>query len=246
MKYACGLFGLLAFSAQMIHAEPGKITRFSFESTGQERTCFLYVPKDLPSRKVPLIVMLHGSGRDGSVLLKSWERLAAREKVVLAGPNALNRAGWTVPGDGPVPIYDLVEKLRGEYPIDDHRMYLFGHSAGATYALMMGLLEPGYFAAGAVSAGALPQGCNYAELDPMSRKIPFWIVVGTRDAFFPINMVRATRDYLTSRGYPVELKEIDGHDHNYYRRSQSINEAAWTFLCRHALEFPPYYTEHPF
>lgn len=71
-------------------------------------------------------------------------------------------------------------------------------------------------------------------------------VVGTRDPYFPVSVVRATRDYLTERGYPAELKEIEGHDHDYYRRSKGINAEVWKFLSEHSLEHPPYYTEYPF
>jgi hypothetical protein len=40
------------------------------------------------------------------------------------------------------------------------------------------------------------------------RKIPMFIQVGDSDAFFPLKVVRATRDVLNENGFAVELTEI--------------------------------------
>ena len=70
-------------------------------------------------------------------------------------PDAENRQGWSVPGDGPEPLCSLVDHLRQTVPvINARRMYLFGHSAGAVFVLHMAMLESDYFAAGALHAGA--------------------------------------------------------------------------------------------
>ena len=45
--------------------------------------------------------------------------------------------------------------LKSKYPINPRRVYLFGHSAGASFALHMSLMESQYFAAAAIHAGAL-------------------------------------------------------------------------------------------
>ncbi len=48
-----------------------------------------------------------------------------------------------------------LKSLKTKYPINPRRVYLFGHSAGAIFALHMSLMESQYFAAAAVHAGAL-------------------------------------------------------------------------------------------
>jgi hypothetical protein len=58
--------------------------------------------------------------------------------------------------------------------------------------------------------------------------------------------VRKTRDAFAERGYPVELVEISGLDHNYYSRSLEINAKAWEFLKKHKLSQDPQYTKHNF
>ena len=71
-------------------------------------------------------------------------------------------------------------------------------------------------AAAAVHAGALREPQQYAVIDSAQRKIPIAIFVGTKDPYFPLEAVRATRDALKAHGFPVELTEIPGHDHVYY------------------------------
>ena len=220
---------------------PGKVTRETFEFQGHKRTDYLFVPKDLPAGGVPLLVTLHGSGRDGSTLVDRWKDLAAEEKFILVGPDSLNSAFWIAPADGPDFLYDIVERLKKVYPIDPRRVYLFGHSAGAVFTLLMSMRESQYFAAAAIHAGALR---NYETVDGIAkakRRIPMAIFCGTADPFFPIAAVRITRDTLRTAGFPVSLIEIPGHDHNYYAISSRMNHQAWEFLKQSVLPTDPYY-----
>lgn len=194
---------------------------------------------------MPLLLLLHGSGRDGMSLIDKWEGLAARERIVLAAPDSRDSKVWAAPADGPDFLYEIVEQLEGELPVDPARVYLFGHSAGASFGLQMAISESEYFAAAAVHAGLLhPE--SYPMADMAGRKIPLLIVVGTRDRSFPLDKVRATRDALQSRGFAVELTEIRGHDHWYYDRAPKINETCWEFLRAHRLEGEPRYVRYRF
>jgi predicted esterase len=140
-------------------------------------------------------------------------------------------------------LRELVDHLRSRYPIDARRVYLFGHSAGAGFALQMGLLESRYFAAVAIHAGAFNEGEEKLLLPQAKRKIPFHLAVGDRDQGLPLAVVRATRDALESGRFPVELVEMANHDHWYYDQAPKINRAAWTFLAAHPLVEDPVYEE---
>ena len=160
-------------------------------------------------------------------------------------PDAVSAQGWKIPEDGPDFIYELVEALKAKLPINPRRVYLFGHSAGATQALYLSLLESEYFAATAVSAGALlPDDGPFIARS--RRKIPISIFVGTNDQLFPLKVVRATRDELNARGFNSELTEIKGHTHSYYDRADEINRSAWEFLKGRELEGDPKYQQHQF
>jgi poly(3-hydroxybutyrate) depolymerase len=245
-------FFALVFSTLLVAlvAYPVSLQEISKElvtSKGKKRAYYLFVPEKLsPTTPSPLIVLLHGSGRNGLSLVEKWKDLAKKEKVILVGPDALNSQNWNIPGDGPGFIYELVETLKAKHPINARRVYLFGHSAGAGQALYLSLLESEYFAATAIHAGALHGSQDNQLIKYAKRKIPIAIFVGTNDSFFPLPVVRATRDALNAEGFNSELTEIKGHTHWYYDRAPEINRSAWEFLKRNELTGEPVYEEHQF
>ncbi len=215
-------------------------------SEGKKRSYYLFVPKSVSKDKpAPLIMLLHGSGRDGRVLVEHWQKLAEKEGIILAGPDALKSSNWSIPGDAPRFIYELVEELKSKQPIDSRRIYLFGHSAGAVTGLMLSLLESEYFAATAVSAGSL-RSEDYDLFNDAERKIPIALFVGTKDPLFPLTVVRKTRDAFNERKFIVELTEIPNLDHNYYSKSSEINKKAWSFLAKYRLDNDQKYKQYNF
>ena len=220
------------------------ITKELMTSAGKTRVYYLYVPSTLkPGTPAPLIVTLHGSNRTGVTLVEKWKDLAKKEGIILAGPDSTNLQGWGSPQDGPDFLRDLVESLKSKYSINPKRVYLFGHSAGAIVGLEMALMESEYFAATAIHAGAL--GNEGIELIGLAkRKIPISIQVGDSDDYFPLKIVRATRDALVSGGFTVDLKEIAGHDHWYYDQAAKFNQTAWDFLKKVELDAEPKYQKY--
>src|SRR6266550_5806760 len=133
-----------------------EITKELITSKGKTRAYYRYVPATVKAAApAPLIVMLHGSGRVGMSLVEKWKDLAKKEGFIIAGPDSLDTRVWGMPQDGPDFLRDLVEELKTKYPINPRRVYLFGHSGGAVFALEMSLYESEYFAAAAIHAGAL-------------------------------------------------------------------------------------------
>ena len=231
---------LLLLSSLSISAKDD-ITKELITSNGKTRPYYLYVPSTVKG-PAPLIVMLHGSNRTGVTLVEKWKDYAKKEGIILAGPDATNLAGWSSPQDGPDYLHDLVEELKSKYPINPRRVYLFGHSAGASFALYMSLMESQYFAATAIHAGSLRGEEGMIEL--AKRKIPISIQVGDSDQFFPLKDVRATRDALKEAGIPVELIEIPNHDHWYYDKAAKFNQTAWEFLKKYELDAEPFYQKY--
>jgi poly(3-hydroxybutyrate) depolymerase len=219
-----------------------EITKELITSNGKPRAYYLYVPSTVKG-PAPLIVMLHGSGRTGVTLVEKWKDYAKKEGIILAGPDASNLRGWSSPVDGPDYLHELVEELKAKYPINARRVYLFGHSAGASFALHMSMMQSQYFAATAIHAGALA-GADMGLLDLAKRKIPISIQVGDSDQFFPLTAVRATRDALKEAGFPVELIEIANHDHWYYDKAAKFNQTAWEFLKKYELDADPQYQKY--
>ncbi|MGZ8842849.1 MAG: dienelactone hydrolase family protein [Pyrinomonadaceae bacterium] len=220
-----------------------KIVKESIVSNKTKRTYYLLVPSSV-SGPAPLVVLLHGSGRNGLSVVEKWKDLAIKEGVIIVGPDAAGGDGWITPRDGPAFLHDLTEELKSKYPVNPRRIYLFGHSGGAVFALMMSMAESEYFAATAVHAGAFRLRDEFQTIDQARRKIPLAIWVGTVDRFFPLASVRATRDALRAKGFTIDVTEMPGHDHWYYDLAPEINAAAWAFLKRYDLPNEPRYTEY--
>src|SRR4030095_9557369 len=190
----------------------------------------------------PLIVLLHGSGRNGLTLVDKWKDIAAKEGIILAGPDLQDTSRWASPIDGADFLRDVVENIKPRYTIDPRRVYLFGHSAGAVFALYMSVLESQYFAAAAIHAGALRP--NDPAIGQAKRKTPIAMFVGSRDPFFPVDNVRGTQSDLNKQGFSVELTVMPGHDHWYYDLAPKINAGAWEFLRKHQLKDDPQYEQY--
>jgi poly(3-hydroxybutyrate) depolymerase len=211
-----------------------KIERKTLDAGGKKHAYYLFVPDGLKG-PAPLLVLFHGSGRNGSSIVEPWRELAAREGIALVGPDAVDSSAWRVPLDGPAFVRDLVEELEAKYPIDPKRVYLFGHSGGAVFALNLAMLESAYFAAAAVHAGAFRGTSELAMVEYSRRAIPISILVGDRDPYFSLEATKATNDALKAKGCPVEVTILKNHDHDYYRVAKSVNELAWEALRKTAL-----------
>ncbi|HEV2837322.1 MAG TPA: PHB depolymerase family esterase [Pyrinomonadaceae bacterium] len=220
------------------------ITKELITFNGKTRAYYLYVPSTLKAgSQAPLIVTLHGSNRTGITLVEKWKDYAKKEGIIIAGPDSNNLRGWSSPVDGPDYLHALVEELKTKYAINPRRVYLFGHSAGASFALHMSLMESQYFAATAIHAGALnPE--EYEVISLAKRKIPINIQVGDSDQLVPLKPVRATRDALKAAEIPVELIEIPNHDHWYYDSASKFNQTAWEFLKKYELDAEPQYQKY--
>ena len=210
---------------------PPKLT---FEFAGNRRTCYYFIPD--AEGPLPAIVLLHGSGHNGQIMIDAWKDLASKEHFILIAPDAYDPAGWGVKMDPPEFLHAVVDQVRTKHAIDDRRVYLFGHSAGAVYALILAVIDSRYWAAAAVHAGALPPGYEGQILARTDRRTPIAIWVGDSDLLFHIDAVNATKSLLEANGFPVKLSVLPNHDHNYYAISDKVNKQAWDFLKKSQLK----------
>jgi poly(3-hydroxybutyrate) depolymerase len=204
-----------------------KITKLSFDFSGHSRVLYVVVPQK--PGPMPVVVLLHGSGRNGEIMAQAWKNLAGREGFIVAAPDAFGSAGWGSLVDPPEFFRAVVDQVKALYPVDENRIYLFGHSAGAAYALFLAIMDSDLFAATSIHAGAL-QANPDGLFEQADRKMPIAIWVGDRDPNFPVDTVMATKRLYESNGYHIELAVIPNHDHDYYVISDEINGKAWRFL----------------
>jgi poly(3-hydroxybutyrate) depolymerase len=217
-----------------------KVQHLVFKFANKTREAYFFVPPQ--QGNLPVLVLLHGSGRDGRVMIDEWKDLAAREGIVLAAPDALHDMEWNPQLDSAAFLHEVVNQARELHAIDDNRIYLFGHSAGAQYALILALIDPNYYAAAAIHAGTLPAALNPALLQPR-RHMPLAIWSGDLDPYFPVDEVRETKRRLDAHGWNVQLSVMAQHDHNYYAVSSTVNPRAWQFLSATRLTDEPLSTK---
>jgi poly(3-hydroxybutyrate) depolymerase len=201
---------------------------------GAKRTYYVFIPSGLTA-PAPLLLLLHGSSRDGMSLIDPWRRLAQKQGIILVAPDSRDPEVWDQRADGPDFLHAVITEVESKNSVDPRRVYLFGHSGGAMYALYLSIAESEYFAATAIHAGALLES-NFKLIDFAKRKIPIAIWIGSVDAAFPLNQVKATQAAFKAHGFPVDLHVMPGHDHNYYSVEGEVNNAAWQFLQRNRLE----------
>jgi poly(3-hydroxybutyrate) depolymerase len=208
--------------------------KITFEFEGVSRTYYSFIPED--EGPLPIVVLLHGSGRDGKVMVDAWRDLASKERFIIAAPNSYDPAGWAFKTDSPRFFHAVVEQVKAKHAVDASRIYLFGHSAGALHALVLGIVDSRFYAAVAVHAGALPPGYEKLLFAQADRRTPIAIWVGSNDPLFSVDVVKATKRQFEQNGFQVELSIIPNHDHNYYAIADRVNSSAWDFLKKAQLK----------
>ncbi|MGP8175325.1 MAG: alpha/beta hydrolase family esterase [Terracidiphilus sp.] len=233
----------LNFTRQATVSPPARemATKNTFEFAGKSRTFYTFVP--VVEGPLPLVLLLHGSGRNGQVMIDAWAVLASKEHFIVAAPDAYDSSAWNIKADPPDFLHAVVDQVEAKHAVDRNRIYIFGHSAGAEYALLLAILDSHYFAAVAVHAGAL-QPDNYRLFTYAGRRMPIAIWVGDQDLLFPVEQVTATKKEFEANGFPIILSVIPNHDHNYYAISNEINAGAWDFLKKTQLGHPDLLEQH--
>ncbi len=194
---------------------------FTDPATGVTMGYRLFVPENYdPARSYPLVLFLHGAGERGSdneIQLTAnqgatvWakpEEQAKHPSFVLAPQSNMDGGtlGWTSlmssgrgkpfgPQDQLVTAYDILQKVRGEYNIDQKRIYVTGLSMGGFGTFALAIAHPGEFAALVPVCG----GGDPAKLAAIS-EIPIWIFHAAEDPVVPVEMSRDSVQALEEAG----------------------------------------------
>jgi len=221
----------------MAMAAPGwaktKITKQTFEFQGRVRTYYLYVPEE--TGPMPVVLILHGyPGTDhpstGYPMVDEWKDLASKEHFIVVAPNAEGSAYWDRKLNPPELFQAVIDQVKAQHPIDTNRIYLFGHSAGAQYALFLGLLDSDYYAAVVVHSGYKAGSPQFPQVLHSTRRIPVAIITGSKDSIYPQVSARMTKDYLESLSFPVLLTILPNDGHDYFPRAGQTNISTWDFM----------------
>ncbi len=201
---------------------------------GGTRSYQAYAPGLAEIGPRPAILLLHGAQRSGVSLVEKWKIMADRFGVVLLGPHGLGR-NWSYDRDGGEFLEAVLRDAKERYLIDPNSIYLFGHSAGANFALELSVKRSNDFAAMAIHAGAMPP-TDFLQIGEANRHMPVAIFIGTDDQSFSLPYVRQTAEAFAYYGHATSLYVLEGHNHWYYDLAPYINDLAWAFLSQYKLQ----------
>jgi poly(3-hydroxybutyrate) depolymerase len=225
------LLTLVTLCAAQTDPKPQKS---SLSFGGTDRKYSLFVPSGLATPS-PLLLLLHGSGQDSESLIATWQEIAQREGIILVAPDSTDPATWDSLEDSPDLLHATIDAVKANHPVDDRRLYLFGSSTGADYALYLSIVESEYFSATAIHSGSL-LASNFRLIGAAKRKIPISIWSAVDDPSVPLEQVRATRDAFNARGFAVELHEFAAHGQNVNATTGDVDLSAWQFMSAHKLD----------
>ncbi len=236
------LLAVAAVIATPARAQTGFLDR-TITTGGESYRYQVYVPANYsPDTAWPVIVSLHGNGRqgtDGMVQTGTDFAIRIRENrgsfpALVVFPQARPGTRWFYPEMEALVMAELRQTI-AEFRVDTTRLYLHGYSMGATGAYRIANRWPTTFAALALVAGRIEDGPPYtpeeiaidrrtnpfaAAADPFValaagiRQLPLWIFHGDADERVPVEQSRRLVAALRTARAPVRYTEYPGVDHN--------------------------------
>merc|ERR1719408_193528 len=194
-------------------ADDARSSPVVIERDGQK--AWLHVPEH-SSGRIPLLVVLHGAGKDsmwtlkeGTMSVDAWAARARSHGIAVLYP-AARGSTWDFISSGRKAHADVefiayaINSARRTVAIDDRRIALLGLSDGGSMALSLACHNPTVFqAAIAISAGFCAAPPRVSHTAPRPPKL--FLRHGAADAMFPLERVGLPlRDSLMGLGYDVE------------------------------------------
>jgi phospholipase/carboxylesterase len=166
-----------------------------------------YVPHSYhPNEPLPLLILLHGGGRNASDWFGSYSRRAEKGRFIIVAPESFGRT-WGSAGDYGPDVSRINRELAvvsSRYAVDGGRVIVGGVSDGASYALSLGLFN-GDRIRGVIafSPGSMVgrQGRGHPS---------FFLSHGLQDTMLPIEGTRSFVALLRNAGYAVVYREFNG------------------------------------
>ena len=212
---------------------------YEMEETGETIPYALFVPSGYdPASPAPLMVSLHGAGRQYDWLMNyaGFLDLAEQHGYVVVTPlGYTRRGGYGYRGDSEgdrrseQDVMNVFERVTGEFNIDENRIYLWGHSMGGAGTYYLASRHPDIWAGLAAVAGG-SMNADYVDAAAI-RHIPFLVLQGSDDTVVPTAGVRESVAKMQELGMQHLYIEIPGGDHSLFiSRNPEVVEHLFSFF----------------
>ncbi len=158
----------------------------------------------------PLLIVIPGlSGKGQNAVGKEFKDFAEQEKFIIVAPSFIyDEKNWATESSYQYPaawsgnaLLKIIKKFRNANNLRLSKYYLFGHSAGAQFALRFPLWKPDLCAACAAHASG-------GTVEPHKRiNVRFFVTVGTRDTSDRIERAKTFYQLAKKCGIKVKYQE---------------------------------------
>lgn len=239
--FLTGILGLcLAFPAFAQTPDLSKFDRGSFINKKDTLHYRILFPQNFdPTKKYPLLLMLHGAGERGNnneAQLVYGPKLFLNDTIrakypaivifpqcpansfwsnVKIGKDAAGKITWTfIEGGEPTvamkDLLGLISQFLDKPFVDKHRLYVGGLSMGGMGTLELLRRKPDLFAA----AFSICGGDNTANAKIYAKKVPLWIFHGEKDSVVPFDHSQVMVNAIKAAGGNPKFTPYPNDDHN--------------------------------
>ncbi len=179
------------------------------------------------SKKLPLIIQLHGAGERGAgkedlekVDIHGFSKylMNSEHNCIVIMPQCPDDTFWAARVES---IIEFTEQLIKEYEVDEDRVYLTGLSMGGYGTWFTSMARPDLFAAIAPVCGG-GMAWNAGVL-----KMPVWAFHGAEDSVVSVSQSDEMVSKLKELGADVTYSRIDSVGHNVWEYAYNEELLEW-------------------
>ena len=182
-------------------------TTLAQEELRRKHPCFVVAPQSIGPWRTPDMAVNYTDEKIAK-MPKEWQEVIAPRLSHMQNPKGGNLDR----------VFNLLDELAKEFPIDTNRVYVLGHSMGGFGTWTAVTQEPDRFAAAIASAGWIGPWVDVTRI----KDLPMWAFQGAKDKEIQVSMGNATFGRMEQLGHNLKFTEMANRGHN-------VGEAAFMY-----------------